>query len=30
VDTLYAVSDARYADPALRFVADARITDWMR
>ncbi len=30
VDTLYAVPEARCADPALRFVADARIIDWMR
>ncbi|MCW2916189.1 MAG: hypothetical protein JWN52_4257 [Actinomycetia bacterium] len=25
---LYAVPEARYADPALRFRADARIVDW--
>jgi hypothetical protein len=25
---LYAVPEARYADPALRFHADARIVDW--
>ncbi|MEV4804634.1 hypothetical protein AB0K18_31950 [Nonomuraea sp. NPDC049421] len=25
---LYAVREARYADPALRFRADARIVDW--
>ncbi|TYB65404.1 hypothetical protein FXF51_19505 [Nonomuraea sp. PA05] len=28
VDALYAVPEARYADPALRFRADARIVDW--
>ena len=28
VDSLYAAPAARYADPALRFRADARITDW--
>ncbi|MBF8193452.1 hypothetical protein ITP53_48825 [Nonomuraea sp. K274] len=28
VDALYAVPEARYADPALRFRADARMTDW--
>jgi hypothetical protein len=28
VEMLYAVPEARYADPALRFRADARITDW--
>ncbi|RKN39040.1 hypothetical protein [Streptomyces hoynatensis] len=27
-DALYAVPEARYADPALRFRAEARITDW--
>jgi hypothetical protein len=27
-DALYAVPAARYVDPALRFRADARITDW--
>lgn len=30
VDALYAVPEARYADPALRFRADGRITDWRR
>ncbi|MEV1172661.1 hypothetical protein [Nonomuraea sp. NPDC049784] len=28
VDALYAVPEARYVDPALRFRADARIVDW--
>ncbi|MCO5972825.1 hypothetical protein [Actinoallomurus soli] len=28
VALLYAVSEARYVDPALRFRADARIVDW--
>ncbi|GAB2990254.1 hypothetical protein LWP59_07345 [Amycolatopsis acidiphila] len=28
VDALYEVPAARYADPALRFRAGARITDW--
>ncbi|GAA2156909.1 hypothetical protein [Actinomadura napierensis] len=28
VEALYAVPEARYTDPALRFRADARITDW--
>ncbi|WAL64347.1 hypothetical protein ORV05_25730 [Amycolatopsis cynarae] len=28
VDALYEVSAARYADPALRFRASARIEDW--
>ncbi|GAA3566794.1 hypothetical protein GCM10022419_054340 [Nonomuraea rosea] len=28
VDALYAVPEAQYADPALRFRADARIADW--
>jgi len=28
VDALYGVPEARYADPALRFRAGARITDW--
>ncbi|WP_216895276.1 hypothetical protein [Nocardia alni] len=28
VDALYAVPEARYADPALRFQARGRITDW--
>lgn len=28
VDALYAVPAARYVDPALRFRAGARITDW--
>jgi hypothetical protein len=27
-DALYAPAVVRYADPALRFRADARITDW--
>ena len=27
-DALYAVPEARYADPALRFKAEARIVDW--
>ncbi|MDL4777798.1 MULTISPECIES: hypothetical protein [Thermomonosporaceae] len=25
---LYSVPEARYVDPALRFRADARLTDW--
>jgi hypothetical protein len=28
VDALYAPPAVRYADPALRFRAQARITDW--
>ncbi|WP_024802587.1 hypothetical protein [Nocardia sp. BMG51109] len=28
VDALYAVPEARYVDPALRFRAEGRITDW--
>jgi hypothetical protein len=28
VDALYAPPEVRYADPALRFRADAAITDW--
>jgi hypothetical protein len=28
VEALYAVPEARYADPALRFRADARMADW--
>jgi hypothetical protein len=28
VDALYGVPEARYADPALRFRAGARIIDW--
>ena len=28
VDALYAVPEARYAEPALRFRASARIADW--
>jgi hypothetical protein len=28
VDALYAAPGVRYADPALRFRAEARITDW--
>ncbi|MER5268923.1 amidase [Actinosynnema sp. NPDC002837] len=30
VAALYAVPEARYADPALRFVAGGRIVDWRR
>lgn len=30
VDGLYAVPEARYVDPALRFAAAARIVDWAR
>ncbi|MFI0357661.1 hypothetical protein [Actinomadura sp. 9N407] len=28
IELLYAVPEARYADPALRFRAGARMTDW--
>ncbi|HVW40476.1 MAG TPA: hypothetical protein VHC18_03905 [Amycolatopsis sp.] len=28
VDALYEIPEARYVDPALRFQAAARITDW--
>ncbi|MEW2359653.1 hypothetical protein [Spirillospora sp. NPDC029432] len=28
IDLLYAVPEARYADPALRFQAGARVTPW--
>jgi hypothetical protein len=28
VNALYEAPDVRYADPALRFRAQARITDW--
>ncbi|GAB3564257.1 hypothetical protein GCM10027445_07780 [Amycolatopsis endophytica] len=30
MDALYAVPEARYTDPALRFRAGARIEDWAR
>jgi len=30
VDALYAVPQARYTDPALRFRAGARLEDWAR